>query len=287
MAIAFDAATNGGDTTGTSLTFSFTLGASADFLAVAFVGDVDSGTDDVSSVTYNGVAMTLARKANLPASSLLRWTYVYYLLAPATGAAHDVVITFSSSHNIHGCAASYSGVLQGALDAVGDDTSPSSTTSFQSSITSVADNCWAIFAASGYDNGDPPLAGTGLTRRCYTTTAGQIGLFDSNAAITPAGSFSGTTQRTNPVNPIRHVMLTMAPSAASFAPSAGSITLTGTQPTIIAPRSLEPAAGTITLAGTQPIVTYQYAGLLADDATGGHSRRRYIFIRRGGRRWRR
>ena len=69
MAIAFDAATDGGNVNpGTTLTFAHTCTGSLGLLVVGFNGDNIGGADDVSSVTYNGVALTLADKQVNPAS---------------------------------------------------------------------------------------------------------------------------------------------------------------------------------------------------------------------------
>ena len=55
MAIAFDAATDGGNNAGitTSLTFAHTCTGSNGFLDVCFSGDTIGGSDDVTGVTYN------------------------------------------------------------------------------------------------------------------------------------------------------------------------------------------------------------------------------------------
>ncbi len=55
--IAFDSATNGGSGTGTSLTYAHTCSGSARLLRVG-VNLYNPGTDDLTGVTYAGVAMT-------------------------------------------------------------------------------------------------------------------------------------------------------------------------------------------------------------------------------------
>ena len=56
------------------------------------MGDVS--VDDISSVTYAGVPMTLIQKVKTPND---RWQYFYYLLSPSSG-TNNVVITAASSH---------------------------------------------------------------------------------------------------------------------------------------------------------------------------------------------
>lgn len=184
-------------------------------LAVGFGGDVFGGADDVSSVTYNGVALTLIEKSlGLTAGRL---GYLYYLLAPATG-ANNVVITFSSSHNINACAESLTGVAQTAqpdnhtqhLQALGS-------TSETTSLTTIADNCWTVLVEQGYENGPAATAGTGLTRRAACATFGDLEIFDSGGAITPAQSYSMTTNRgaLGAGTPMTHMVASFAPVASS------------------------------------------------------------------------
>lgn len=218
MAIAFDAATAGGDNGGSgSLTFSHTCTGSLGLLVVGFNGDNIGGADDITSVTYNGVALTLADKQVNPSSGGDRNTYMYFLLGPATG-AHNVVVSCSGSHLLQGGAVSYTGVkASGQPDAhTVNAESSSSLKTLTTSVTTSADNCWTVLIEGCYDGGTPPVAGTGSTRRTFDGTNGGWGLFDSNAAIHPAGSYSMTTTRgSDPFGlEILHVM-------ASFQPDTG------------------------------------------------------------------
>lgn len=178
-----DGGNNGGSSN--SRTFSYTVGsASNTILLVGFVGDVQSGADDVSSVTYNGVSMTLVNKTyNSTAGG--RWQYLYYLLSPATG-AHNVVITCSSTHYIIAGAAEYSGV-QSIESSTTNNTDLSTLTT---TTTTVANNCWnVIFSGSP---GAVSNASTGSTKRANSSIEYWT-WFDSGGAITPAGSYSMTT----------------------------------------------------------------------------------------------
>lgn len=222
MAIAFDAATDGGKVNpGTSLTFSHTCTGSLGLLVVGFSGDNFGGADDVSSVTYNSVAMTLAAKIT-SATGGDRISYIYYLLGPATG-AHNVVITCSSSHLIQGGAVSYTGVKASAQpDNTTTNFSSTVATSLTTSLTTVNDNCWTVLLHGCYD-GSSPTAGTGSTRRTFDGVDGGWALFDSNAAVTPAGSKSMASNLGSGSNPfglaIVHVM-------ASFQPDTGGAAAT-------------------------------------------------------------
>jgi hypothetical protein len=217
MAITFDAATDGGNVNpGTSLTWSHTCTGSLLILFVGFNGDNIGAADDITSVTYNGVSMTLAAKQINPASGGDRDTYLYYLLGPATG-AHNVVISCTSSHVLQGGAVSYTGVKQSGqpdATAINFEVTPSAKT-LTTSVTTVADNCWTVLVEGCFDAANP-LAGAGSTRRTFDGVNGGWGLFDSNAPKTPAGSTSMTTTRANdPFSlAILHVM-------ASFQPDTG------------------------------------------------------------------
>jgi hypothetical protein len=197
---------NNGDVTN-NLTFAFN-NVAGDYMRVGFVGDLPGGVDDVSSVTYNGVAMTLIDKISGD-----RWLYLYDLVAPATG-SNNVVITCGSSHYILAGAVSYTGCKNsGQPDNKWESATPGTDTTLTTSLTPVADNCWMNLVNNGYDGGGAPGAGTGSTRRVYDATFGTWGFFDSNGPITPAASYSMTTTYASS-SAITHEMASIAPSTA-------------------------------------------------------------------------
>lgn len=219
MSNAFDVATDGGVITSTSLSWSHTCSGLLRFLVVGFNGDSVGGADDITGVTYNGVAMTLGVK-KINATSGDRMLYLYYLIGPASG-ANTVTISCSSSHNLSGGSVSYTGVKQSAQpDATITNFSGSTATTLTTAIVTSANNSWAVLLEGGYDNNNPPTAGAGLTIRKSDGTFGAWGLFDSNSDITPAGSYSMTTNRgTNPFNlAITHVALSMSPDTGGVTP---------------------------------------------------------------------
>lgn len=183
MAIAFDTSTqkNEGSSV-SSITFSHTCTGSDLVLLVACMAGGNVG-DAITGVTYNGVAMTqLVKKGNGAAN---QFVYIYGLVAPATG-ANDVVVSQSDSSDMVAAAASYTGALQSGLpDAT---TSGAVTGNLTLSTTTVADNSWVFTAARNVNEGSP-TAGTNITLRQDVV---QISAGDSNAAVTPAGSFSQT-----------------------------------------------------------------------------------------------
>jgi hypothetical protein len=191
VAIAFNnSADLGGSDSISSLTVAYTLGSGSNLLIV--VVDGDASVDDVTGVTYAGVSMSLAwRTAGIAGhyDSLSMW----YLLGPTSG-ANNVVVSASTSHRIRAIAADYTGVKQsGQPDATSSGSfNITGQPSYTNSVTTVADNSWAIAAFVGYNGNLPATAGTGSTRRVFGAFYGMPSIFDSNGPITPAGSYSMT-----------------------------------------------------------------------------------------------
>ena len=184
-AIAFDNATSAdsGATT-TTLTFSHTVTSTAN--RILFVGvRTSSGVGLISSVTYNGTALTLidskAETYNGTAA------YLYYLVAPDSG-AHNVVINSSSSQYLDSTAVSYTGA-SGDIDVHGSASAgpESAGQDYTESFTTGFDGDWTVMITA--QTGASPAPATGSTQR--GTDLGSGGLFvDSNGPITPAGSTS-------------------------------------------------------------------------------------------------
>lgn len=200
-ATSTDGGNNGGS--GNSRTWSHTVSSGTDrYLLVGFVGDVSSGADDVSSVTYNGVSMTLIAKQLQGATNGNRWTYVYGLANPATG-ANNVVVTFSSSHWILAGSIEYTGVK--GIDTYNSQTS--FVNSLTSTITTGVNNCWTVIYSSSA--GANQITGTGSTLRKQAADLWWT-WFDNNASISPAGSNSMTTSL-SAGSGITHIMISIKP----------------------------------------------------------------------------
>lgn len=180
MAIAFDAHTTFKETTGTSLTFSHTCTGSNLVLWVNVL--IQSGTDLVTGVTYNGVAMT---RAGTPAVQGTQTDYGYYLYNPATG-SNSVVVSTSSSVQIDAHSTSFTGVDSGHTPAYNTGGGASGT-QLSVSVTTTVDNSWLV--GGSRNNFGPTSGGTNTTWR---ETATSFGMSDSNGALSPAGSYSQT-----------------------------------------------------------------------------------------------
>lgn len=172
--IALDSTSNGTFTTTSPLVWSHTCAGTDRILFVA----VDSLTDSVTGVTYNGVSMTLVDKTTYPGAGR-RGQRLYYLVAPATG-ANNISASFSGA-NCNGGSISYTGAKQtGQPDSSNTKAQGTSEATMTIATTVVASNCWQI-ACSIDDQGS---GGTGLNGAVVRQTNGQGMMFgDSNAAV--------------------------------------------------------------------------------------------------------
>jgi hypothetical protein len=203
--IVFDSASTGGTNGGTgSLTFAFNNVAGD----LVVVGIRRANAYDLTTVTYGGVAMTLAA-AETFASSLVK-TYLYYLAAPPTG-TNNVVVNASTNQLMHGVAVSYRKVDQSdPLDALGLDRLTG--TSLTLGTTTSLDKCWAVAVATNL-SGITPSAGAGTTQRAVDSS-GQVSLYDGNAAVSPPGATSLEVQF-SASGAVAGVLATFIPAVAS------------------------------------------------------------------------
>jgi hypothetical protein len=209
--MAFDNATDGGNNGGTTNSLSFNhliVNGSGGLLIVSFLGDVITGSDDITSVTFNSVAMTLVQKwTGTGGVNANRFFYVYILANAPTG-THSVAISSTANHYLIGLAASYSSAATSGQPDASQVFTSSNSSPYATSLSSVADNCWMILCAGG--SGE--AASTGSTKRVVGSAFNEPGIFDSNGPIHPAGSYSmSTTSNSGTVNDV-HIMLSIAPS---------------------------------------------------------------------------
>lgn len=187
--IAFDNSAVGGiNTTTNTFTAAYAVGASANYLIVAVLGDATS--DLVTGVTYNGTSMSQLSKLN----TTIGWIYVYGLAAPTTG-SHNVVVSASANcTNLGFLASSYSGVTSSEPDAstTGIFTGTSSATT---GITPTVKNCWAI-QFSLCSQGQPTAIQGGVPRSFSTVTIG------TPPTLTWTGTTSGSQNFNVNANPL-------------------------------------------------------------------------------------
>lgn len=142
MAIIYDATTSEASVTGvphSTHTFSHTITTSENRALVVMC--TNNGSVSISSVTWNGVALTSGSSESGSSYKFDTW----YLLDPDSG-THDVVITFASA--VTGdlaSAVSLYNVNNIILPIIGASSSPAST--INDSITVTEDSCLYIFGA--------------------------------------------------------------------------------------------------------------------------------------------
>jgi len=214
MAIARDANSTG-TSVGFNLTFSHTCSGSDRILLVGITTYAGAGGDNVSTVTYNGVAMT--RINTEQAGTSTPRGYLYYLINPSTG-ANDISISCPASGTILAVSSSYTGAKQSGQPDAENSNSLTTGTSQTESVTTIDDNCWLV----GWlitNNGSNPTAGAGTSIVFNETASGQTNntFIDSNGAKTPAGSHSLNITWTGST---RNALMiaSIAPSVAAAAP---------------------------------------------------------------------
>lgn len=196
--IAFDAkANNGGSTAdGSAATWNHTCSGSDRILLVMVAGNaLTAANATVSSVTYNGVAVTAI--SGFPYSSgNEEFVWMGYLVGPATG-TNTVSVTVSSGGGWDGgwvgFSASFTGVHQSLpLDGVSAVTAAAnSQTSISLNITPNSDNAFLVDIFSTFDSGtptqnSPQVLGATVAAPTWSFRQG----WSYNGPISPAGSTS-------------------------------------------------------------------------------------------------
>jgi hypothetical protein len=208
--IAYDSGSTGTITSGnTNTTFSDTAtGSNLDMeICIAQQNDASANRISASNVTFNGVAASLVHSVTDSGGDTV---YAFEIVGPASG-AHTVSVTRTGTTNstlIN--VTTHTGVVQtGQPDAFG--TSNGTGSPLNTNLSSIANNAWSFLCT--YDsNGGTISASTNSTGRQAVTTYSQM--FDSNVAITPAGSFTMTVTRspTGGTNPFLGVTFSVAPA---------------------------------------------------------------------------
>lgn len=207
MAIAVDAVSSATNISGTSQTTAHTCTGSD---LILFVGAWTRGTN-TPTATYNGVSMTAIGPKVGPTVDG-DYATLFYLINPSTG-TNNIVVSLSSSNLIATIGVSYTGAKQSGQPDASNTYGPTTATTDNVSVTTVADNSWGIMVGRTTGSGSI-AAGTGTTLR-RNAGAGTFQMFDSGGAKTPAGTL--TLQGT-------HTSSSSVYSMASFAPAVTSTT---------------------------------------------------------------
>lgn len=208
MAIARDATSSTSSASASSLTWAHTCTGSDRILIVTVGMDADT----TCTATYNGVSMTEIGNAQRSAGGVK--TFLFYLIAPATG-SNNIVATLGTSTKVASGAVSYTGAKQSGQPDSFTATFNDGTTSFAVSTTVVASNCWLVGGTRMQDGlAEPTTAGGVTVTESPTTGAGQKTVMSDSNGTVGTGSQSITWGQGVADN-ISGVVASIAPAVAS------------------------------------------------------------------------
>lgn len=172
MAIAFDntARFSKWNTTGNQVSGSFTVGSGAN--KILLFGTARVNTAAISSITYNGVALT---QLNTVTNGSVTCT-IHYLLNPAAG-SNTAQITIDTNDRVAFVAASYTGVDQD--DAFDVSNTGTGTNTANANLTTTENNLWLV-ATGSVDNAVTSF--TGVTER-HSLSINTANYGDSNGTV--------------------------------------------------------------------------------------------------------
>ncbi len=204
--IAYDNST-ANRTSGTSISYSYTAtGANLLMIVGMWVGTAQTPT-----VTYNSVPLTVYAGSPYTGEGAGN-VYLCYLIGPATG-AHTLAISIGGgAQNIDSAVATYSGVKQSGFADASSEIHLTNQGNFSKALTTVADNCW--LAAVTAQSVNVPTAGANTTLRADGSTENII-FADSNAAKTPAGSYSLAWTNAGSLNGVSGIIVSFEPFIAT------------------------------------------------------------------------
>lgn len=195
-AITFDNAADLGNNGGSgNFSTSYTGSSLSNGLMVLCVVGTDGTTDSNPVATYNSVSLTKAISAPGVVSGV-RFTYLFYLLNPASG-AHTLAITQTGGNFLIATVAEYAGAKQTAqpdATAHGDNQSSPATVA----ITVANANSWAM-ACSQTTGANMSASGAVNTVRKSDGSFNNLYQYDSNGGLT-TGSKSSTYTGDNFIN---------------------------------------------------------------------------------------
>src|SRR3954471_15408576 len=212
-AIVFDVASGAGVNATNTITWNHTVANQPNRMLLVSYNSENTGTASCqpSSVTYNGVAMTLAGQvlANTPSPN---WDCVgiYYLLNPANG-THAVSITFTAAPVNDGIAAaamSIYSVAQTAPDVVATSQAAGLTST---NITTLWPNSWVVDAMGPGDLLGTMAVSAGQTLRKSQDSTGTNSIGMSSKLLAAAGSTTMSWTRAPAPNRTGQVVVALSP----------------------------------------------------------------------------
>lgn len=197
VVVAFDAVTQA--TTSTS--YSHTTSGTDRFLVVY----VTTGANTHCTATYNGTSLTFQAIEQFGAVS--NWIQALTLTNPASG-SHTLSI--GTCTPIASATASYTGVSQTGQPEVIDQYSlEASGSSISNAITTTTNNSWVVVGFGNYAG--TPTGYTNTTQR-GSALNNSLDIGDSNAAVTPAGSYNQGASWSSGTNEMAMIQMAIAPA---------------------------------------------------------------------------
>lgn len=219
-AIALDTSTKAVTAGATSLTYAHTVTGTDTMVVVGSTVVHAADEQDITSMTYNGEAMTEAVRVYFPTNSANN--SLYYAVGADTG-SNNVVINVDATYAIGAMSISYTGVKQsGQPDASSIVTETAVVANVTANVTTVADNSWVIFMHDNSSNFFTGSYSNATGRQAFTTTVCCGAIADSATPVTPAGSFSQTGNSGSGNAAFTALQVSFAP--AVVAPSGGGVT---------------------------------------------------------------
>lgn len=205
MALAFDAESVGNtanSSVSSPITASHTMSSGANGLLLVAI-QYQNGSS-APAVTYNGVSMTLLKSQAGQFSDVFQ---IYGLANPPSG-SNTISFSWTGGSNFN-CfyGVSYTGAKQTGLPDASGGNSNGSGTSVATTVTVVASGSWII----GFGKGNSYSSITGFTNRGTNALGGQIGIADSNGAVS-TGSNTVTLNGSGAGNDNTVVAVSIAPA---------------------------------------------------------------------------
>lgn len=233
MAIAFDTSTSFIAVAGTTTNGNITVAATSNRYLFVVTGSY------TTAITFDGVSLTKLNQnvqTYNAGFSFVPNVSVWGLQNPSTGTKTLAVTASGTSDPIS--AAVYNGVDPVQAEAyTTNQTNGNSVATQTDTISTLTNNAWIATFIKGVGNvGRTFTAGAGTTARSQTSTGGgdTVGILDSNAAKTPAGSYSLVTNWSSNVGWLSSVMYSIKPylTIGFTGPASGNVNAASTNFTV-------------------------------------------------------
>ena len=161
----------------------------SDTIGLVFVAG-ETGTDDITAVTWNSVSMTKIAAVQVPTD---RWISVWWIANPASA----TTISFTGGTFWRSFSSYYTGAAQtGQPDSSATNTNTAST-GITAATTVVADNSWLVLFQKDKTGGITYTAANDIASMRANTDDGGIAIGDSNTTVATGSRTGGVTSGTS------------------------------------------------------------------------------------------